>query len=364
MTQIKLRRDTSANFTSKNPVLGIGEPAYETDTKKLKIGDGTTAYTQLAYFSSGGGSSDITATLPIKIVDGVISLEVDGQTIQIVDGKLHANLDELGNEVNDLSGRLTSAEADILTKQDKLTAGDNITISENNVISATGGSAPANMVTTDTAQTITGAKTFGAKIYTPNIILADEFTKSRITSTRSDGFSLLQISRPDNTNEYFEVGRNHRMKTCYIKPCDGDTALVINNYGDGDITTVPTSNVKIYGNVVDGSNNKFLTSGDKETIMGYIMPDYSTRTAVPWGTDNTAPTDGYVEVFGEGDGNTAAYVLEYTLNGVKTAVSSCHATATNTNFRLSVICPKGTVYSARGGANGHELHFISMKGAV
>ena len=103
MTQIKLRRDTAANFTSKNPVLGVGEPAYETDTKKLKIGDGTTAYTQLEYFSAGGGSTNITATLPLKIVDGVISLEVDGQTIQIVDGKLHANLDELSNTVNTLS---------------------------------------------------------------------------------------------------------------------------------------------------------------------------------------------------------------------------------------------------------------------
>lgn len=137
MTQIKLRRDTAANFTSKNPVLGAGEPAYETDTKKLKIGDGTTAYNSLDYFTSGGGGpTNITATLPLKIVDGVISLEVDGQTIQIVDGKLHANLDELGNEVNDLSGRVTTTEADILKKQDKLTAGDNITISVDNIISA------------------------------------------------------------------------------------------------------------------------------------------------------------------------------------------------------------------------------------
>lgn len=120
MTQIKLRRDTSANFTSKNPVLGVGEPAYETDTKKLKIGDGTTAYAQLEYFSAGGGgSTNITATLPLKIVDGVISLEVDGQTIQIVDGKLHANLDGLGNEVNNLSGRVTAVEADIMNKASK-----------------------------------------------------------------------------------------------------------------------------------------------------------------------------------------------------------------------------------------------------
>lgn len=114
MTQIKLRRDTSANFTSKNPVLGVGEPAYETDTKKLKIGDGTTSYTQLEYFSTGGGgSTDITATLPLKIVDGVISLEVDGQTIQIVDGKLTAS-----------------------------------------------STTPTNLVTTDTEQDITGTKSF------------------------------------------------------------------------------------------------------------------------------------------------------------------------------------------------------------
>ena len=131
MTQIKLRRDTSANFTSANPVLGVGEPAYETDTKKLKIGDGTTAYTQLEYFSAGGGgSTNISATLPLKIVDGVISLEVDGQTIQIVDGKLHANLDELGNKVNNLSGRVTAAEADILTKENKITTTGALSLQE------------------------------------------------------------------------------------------------------------------------------------------------------------------------------------------------------------------------------------------
>ena len=116
MTQIKLRRDTSANFASSNPILGNGEPAYETDTKKLKIGDGTTAYTQLEYFSAGG-STNITATLPLKIVDGVISLEVDGQTIQIVDGKLHANLDELTNTVNTLSGDVETLLDDMYLTQ-------------------------------------------------------------------------------------------------------------------------------------------------------------------------------------------------------------------------------------------------------
>lgn len=48
--------------------------------------------------------------------------------------------------------------------QEKLTAGDNITISEDNVISATGGSVPTNMVTTDTEQTISGEKTHTGSI--------------------------------------------------------------------------------------------------------------------------------------------------------------------------------------------------------
>lgn len=46
-TKIQLRRDSAANFISVNPILGIGEPSFETDTGILKIGDGSTAYTSL-----------------------------------------------------------------------------------------------------------------------------------------------------------------------------------------------------------------------------------------------------------------------------------------------------------------------------
>lgn len=47
--RIQLRHDTSANWSSANPTLLEGEFAYETDTKKIKVGDGTTAYNSLAY---------------------------------------------------------------------------------------------------------------------------------------------------------------------------------------------------------------------------------------------------------------------------------------------------------------------------
>lgn len=49
-TLLELRRDTAANWTSANPTLASGEPGLETDTGKLKFGDGSTAWTSLAYF--------------------------------------------------------------------------------------------------------------------------------------------------------------------------------------------------------------------------------------------------------------------------------------------------------------------------
>lgn len=47
--QIQLRRDTAANWTAANPVLLLGEVGFETDTRKLKLGDGTTAWNTLLY---------------------------------------------------------------------------------------------------------------------------------------------------------------------------------------------------------------------------------------------------------------------------------------------------------------------------
>lgn len=51
--RVRLRRDTAANWTSANPVLGNGEVGLETDTRKLKAGDGTLAWTALPYWLTG-----------------------------------------------------------------------------------------------------------------------------------------------------------------------------------------------------------------------------------------------------------------------------------------------------------------------
>ena len=46
---IKIRRDTAANWNDANPTLVLGEAAYETDTRKLKVGDGIADWDNLNY---------------------------------------------------------------------------------------------------------------------------------------------------------------------------------------------------------------------------------------------------------------------------------------------------------------------------
>jgi hypothetical protein len=50
-TVIKLRRDTTANWESVDPTLAAGEIAFDTTAMKFKVGDGTSAWTDLDYSS-------------------------------------------------------------------------------------------------------------------------------------------------------------------------------------------------------------------------------------------------------------------------------------------------------------------------
>lgn len=64
--QMQQRRDTAANWTAAGPTLLAGEIGYETDTGKIKIGDGATAWASLAYLpipdSTGELDDDLTIT--------------------------------------------------------------------------------------------------------------------------------------------------------------------------------------------------------------------------------------------------------------------------------------------------------------
>lgn len=72
MTQQRLqfRRDTSIRFSTINPILADGEPAYEIDTGKWKIGDGVLEYTALSYMAEDGPQGPAGPSGPASTVPG------------------------------------------------------------------------------------------------------------------------------------------------------------------------------------------------------------------------------------------------------------------------------------------------------
>ena len=67
--RILIRRDTAANWTANNPTLAAGEFGHETDTGKLKLGTGSTAWNSLGYQSGvtsvNGSTGAVTGLAPL-----------------------------------------------------------------------------------------------------------------------------------------------------------------------------------------------------------------------------------------------------------------------------------------------------------
>ena len=53
VTQIQVRRGTASQWTSANPTLASGEWGFESDTGKVKIGNGSTVWNSLGYTGAG-----------------------------------------------------------------------------------------------------------------------------------------------------------------------------------------------------------------------------------------------------------------------------------------------------------------------
>ena len=130
-TKIQVRRDTAANWTSANPTLSDGEIGYETDTGYMKIGDGTTAWSSLSYFTPGAvdGDNDTTYTIGTTQSGSDANVTLTGSdatndTITLVAGtnlsltvagdNITAAVDtDLSNYDNTTSAFLTSATLDL-----------------------------------------------------------------------------------------------------------------------------------------------------------------------------------------------------------------------------------------------------------
>ena len=91
-TRMQQRRGTAAQWTAANPTLAAGEIGFETDTNKFKMGNGSSAWTSLAYFV------DASVVFDSSEVQGL----VDAAVADLVGGAPNAlnSIWELANAIN------------------------------------------------------------------------------------------------------------------------------------------------------------------------------------------------------------------------------------------------------------------------
>lgn len=114
-TKIQFRRDTAANWTSANPTLSDAELGLETDTRKFKIGDGSTAWASLSYGALTGSvsSANITQAVSDKSANYTIQASDKNTTIRSTGSAITitiANVLGVGESVEflqDGSGQIT-----------------------------------------------------------------------------------------------------------------------------------------------------------------------------------------------------------------------------------------------------------------
>lgn len=109
---IQLREGTAAQWSAVNPVLDLGEPGYETDTGKLKIGNGTSAWGALPYFVPGlptpssigalavaNNLSDLAsiAAAVANLLPGAVQIVTSSGTVPVPSWANHAVADVVGS---------------------------------------------------------------------------------------------------------------------------------------------------------------------------------------------------------------------------------------------------------------------------
>jgi hypothetical protein len=110
-TRMQQRRSTAAEWTSANSILAAGEIGVETDTRKFKIGNGTTAWNSLGYAVTDGDIASVSAGTGLTGggTSGAITLSVDTATVATLTDSQTLTNKTISADNNTLSGIAASS---------------------------------------------------------------------------------------------------------------------------------------------------------------------------------------------------------------------------------------------------------------
>ena len=310
--KFQLRGDTAANWASVNPVLLNNELGLETDTKKLKVGNGSTAWNSLAYFPSIVTGGTVLGNLEIGTT-GTLTFEgstADGFETTL--GVINPTADRTINLPNQsgtvvVSGNASIVDADIAADAEiavsKLADGAARQLLQTDA-AGTGVEWTSNIDIPGTLD-VTGAATFDAAVTIAgdltvngtttninttnlvvedkNIILGDVATPTDITA---DGGGITLKGATDKTinwvdatdawtsSEHIELasGKEYRINGTKVLDATSLGSAVVSS----SLTSVGTIGTGVWqGTAIDAAylDSTIVTTGDTGTVTSTMIAD-------------------------------------------------------------------------------------------
>ena len=232
-TRLQIRRDTASNWSSVNPTLSSGEIGYETDTGKLKVGNGSSAWGTLGYVAA----------------DAAI---LSGTTLKST--VINSSLTSVGT--------LSS-----LAVGGNITVGGDITGTGNVTLSSSANNKNISVVATGV-----GAASLDSS-YTGNVQIGS--TAGTTTIGVGSAANVINIGTGTGASRTINIGTNSSAKTITIGNTSTTSSLVLNS-GSGGITLNDGAGDLVINNLT----GYLYANGSSAVTASTTIP----TTAMPSGT--------------------------------------------------------------------------------
>jgi len=366
LIRIQNRRGNSSAWTSADPTLEPGEIGVESDTGKFKIGDGSTAWTTLAYAATR--PTDLTNTVDdyVRIADvgtatfppalnSSSNLIIPGSSI-IVEGTT-ANAHETTLEVTDPTADRTVTFQDatgtvVLRDSTDTLTNKSISLGSNTVTStlaqlntAVSDADVASLAGTETLtnKTLTSPTVSGLTISDSSIVIEGSTANAfETTLTVTDPTADRTITFPDTTGT---VALTSNLNSYVLNSAIGGATGVAGLDASSNLV-VPGSKI-----IVEGA-----TDNSYETSIEITDPTADRTITVPNATGTMITTGNLTDITSVGTLSSLTVSGDLTVNGTTTTLNSTTLSVDDKNIEIgSVDTP--TDITANGGG-------IVLKGAT
>ena len=332
--RIQLKRGTASQWTAANTVLFAGEIGYETDTAKFKIGNGSTAWTSLAYSNANLGSASLDALADVTITSAASGDFLRWNGSVWINDAVNLSTDTIGSYV------------------ESLVAGTGVTLSNNSGEAAT----PTIAVNTsviqarvaDVSDTEIGylngvTSAIQTQIDTKAPLASPTFTgtvtvPTPVNNTDASTKTYVDSTASTTAGNASTALSNHEADTTNIHGI-ADTSILVTTTGTQTLTnkTITTPSGLVKGDVGLGNVDNTSDANKPVSTAGQTALDLKAPLASPTFTGTVVLPDNTVAL---GTKTTGDYVA--TITGGTGVTSTAATTGEGTTHSLSIGQAVGT----------------------